>query len=69
MRALDDLLHAPVEIVHHGIDRTAMRGLQRHGHAGNAANGQFDMSSLVWSLIGAVVLSAIVNLVTRGRTR
>ncbi len=39
------------------------------GHGGNAASGQFDMGSLLWSLIGAVVLSAIVNLITRGRAR
>ena len=39
------------------------------GHGGNAGSGQFDMSSLLWSLLGAVVLSGIVNLVTRGRTR
>ena len=39
------------------------------GHGGNAASGQFDMGSLLWSLVGAVVLSAIVNLITRGKAR
>ncbi|KWT74622.1 hypothetical protein APV28_0293 [Comamonas testosteroni] len=34
---LDHGFHASVEIVHHGVDRAAMRGLQRHGHAGNTA--------------------------------
>ena len=39
------------------------------GHSANAANGAFDIASLLWSLIGAVVLLAIVNLITRGRAR
>lgn len=34
---LDHGFHASVEIVHHGIDWTAMSRLQRHGHAGNTA--------------------------------
>ncbi|AOD16443.1 GlsB/YeaQ/YmgE family stress response membrane protein [Xanthomonas fragariae] len=37
--------------------------------SGNSINQGVTLMTFVWSLIGAVILLAIVNLVTRGRAR
>lgn len=39
------------------------------GDGGDINNGDFSMSSLLMSLLGAVVLLAIVNMFRRGRVR
>lgn len=39
------------------------------GNHGNINNGDFSLSGLLMSLLGAVVLLAIVNLFRRGRVR
>lgn len=36
---------------------------------GNQSALAFDLSGLVWATIGAVVFSAIINIITRGGTR
>ena len=38
------------------------------GH-GNINNSPLDLTSILWSLLGAVVLLAIVNLIRRGTVR
>lgn len=39
------------------------------GDGGDINNGDFSISSLLFSLLGAVVLLAIVNMFRRGRVR